>query len=129
MAETDDAVQDEMLEKSYDLNDIHERMREIDAHTAEARAQVRFFVVFSIGFQFFWCFSLFLIFFLQKILFGLGFSNEEVRIKKTKEYSGGWRMRIALACALVCPSLSFLPSFLPSFPTPPLTFFLFFLVW
>lgn len=74
LAETDDNVQDELLEKSFDLNDIHERMREIDAHSAEARA--------------------------QKILFGLGFSNEEVRIKKTKEYSGGWRMRIALACAL-----------------------------
>ena len=40
LAEEDDDVQDEMLEKSYDLNDIHERMREIDAHTAEARAQV-----------------------------------------------------------------------------------------
>jgi len=73
-AEEDDEVQDKMLEKSYNLNDIHERMREIDAHTAEARA--------------------------QKILFGLGFTNEEVRIKKTREYSGGWRMRIALACAL-----------------------------
>jgi len=33
------------------------------------------------------------------ILFGLGFTKEMQR-KRTKEFSGGWRMRIALACAL-----------------------------
>lgn len=33
------------------------------------------------------------------ILHGLGF-DKEMQHKKTKEFSGGWRMRIALACAL-----------------------------
>lgn len=33
------------------------------------------------------------------ILNGLGF-DKEMQTKKTKEFSGGWRMRIALACAL-----------------------------
>lgn len=33
------------------------------------------------------------------ILHGLGF-GKEAQHKKTKEFSGGWRMRIALACAL-----------------------------
>jgi len=33
------------------------------------------------------------------ILNGLGF-DKEMMSKKTKEFSGGWRMRIALACAL-----------------------------
>jgi len=34
-----------------------------------------------------------------KILCGLGFSKEDQK-KKTKEFSGGWRMRLALARAL-----------------------------
>lgn len=33
------------------------------------------------------------------ILFGLGFTKE-MQQKMTKEFSGGWRMRISLACAL-----------------------------
>mmetsp|Transcript_47388 Transcript_47388/g.40000 ORF Transcript_47388/g.40000 Transcript_47388/m.40000 type:complete len:98 (+) Transcript_47388:314-607(+) len=33
------------------------------------------------------------------ILFGLGFTKE-TQHKMTKEFSGGWRMRISLACAL-----------------------------
>mmetsp|Transcript_53394 Transcript_53394/g.44796 ORF Transcript_53394/g.44796 Transcript_53394/m.44796 type:complete len:182 (+) Transcript_53394:535-1080(+) len=33
------------------------------------------------------------------ILFGLGFTKE-MQNKMTKEFSGGWRMRISLACAL-----------------------------
>lgn len=33
------------------------------------------------------------------ILYGLGFTKE-MQQKMTKEFSGGWRMRIALACAL-----------------------------
>ena len=34
-----------------------------------------------------------------EILFGLGF-NKEMQAKKTRDFSGGWRMRIALARAL-----------------------------
>lgn len=55
------------------LNQIYERLEELDAATAEARA--------------------------SKILSGLGFSTEKQN-KKTREFSGGWRMRIALARAL-----------------------------
>lgn len=34
-----------------------------------------------------------------EILFGLGFTKE-MQAKKTRDFSGGWRMRIALARAL-----------------------------
>lgn len=34
-----------------------------------------------------------------EILFGLGF-NKNMQEKKTRDFSGGWRMRIALARAL-----------------------------
>lgn len=34
-----------------------------------------------------------------EILYGLGF-NKQMQAKKTKDFSGGWRMRIALARAL-----------------------------
>lgn len=61
---------DSILER---LNQVYERLEEMDASTAEARA--------------------------SKILCGLGFSPERQN-KKTKEFSGGWRMRIALARAL-----------------------------
>ena len=53
--------------------EIYERLEEMDAATAEMRA--------------------------AKILHGLGFSKE-MQNKKTKDFSGGWRMRISLARAL-----------------------------
>lgn len=55
------------------LMDIYERLEEISADTAESRA--------------------------ASILHGLGFTKE-MQAKKTKDFSGGWRMRIALARAL-----------------------------
>ena len=55
------------------LTQVYERLEELDAATAETRA--------------------------SKILCGLGFTPEKQQ-KKTKEFSGGWRMRIALARAL-----------------------------
>lgn len=55
------------------LSQIYERLEEMDAATAEVRA--------------------------SKILNGLGFTPDK-QSKKTKEFSGGWRMRIALARAL-----------------------------
>lgn len=61
------------------LQEIYERLEELDAATAEMRA--------------------------AKILSGLGFTKA-MQHKKTRDFSGGWRMRIALARALfVSPSL------------------------
>jgi ATP-binding cassette subfamily F protein 2 len=55
------------------LTQVYERLEQLDAATAETRA--------------------------SKILSGLGFTPQKQN-KKTKEFSGGWRMRIALARAL-----------------------------
>uniref|UniRef100_A0A0E0EP54 ABC transporter domain-containing protein n=1 Tax=Oryza meridionalis TaxID=40149 RepID=A0A0E0EP54_9ORYZ len=55
------------------LDRIYERLEALDASTAEKRA--------------------------AEILFGLGF-NKQMQAKKTQDFSGGWRMRIALARAL-----------------------------
>eukprot|EP01098_Paradermamoeba_levis_P007558 TRINITY_DN3126_c0_g2_i4.p1 TRINITY_DN3126_c0_g2~~TRINITY_DN3126_c0_g2_i4.p1 ORF type:complete len:581 (-),score=240.04 TRINITY_DN3126_c0_g2_i4:79-1821(-) len=57
----------------YSLDDIYERLKQIDADRADVRA--------------------------TNILLGLGFSKDELS-KPTKDFSGGWRMRIALAGAL-----------------------------
>ena len=53
--------------------DIYERLEEMDVQLAEARA--------------------------AEILHGLGFTKK-MQQKKVKDFSGGWRMRIALARAL-----------------------------
>lgn len=82
LEEAADAVEEaEMLDENgeedflhYGLKDLYERLREIDAHKAEARA--------------------------ASILAGLQFDAVELRSKPSNEYSGGWRMRIALAQAL-----------------------------
>ncbi|XP_050214618.1 ABC transporter F family member 1 [Mercurialis annua] len=55
------------------LERIYERLEALDASTAEKRA--------------------------AEILFGLGFTKQ-MQEKKTRDFSGGWRMRIALARAL-----------------------------
>nr|DAD32694.1 TPA_asm: hypothetical protein HUJ06_011545 [Nelumbo nucifera] len=55
------------------LERIYERLEALDASTAEKRA--------------------------AEILYGLGF-NKKMQEKKTRDFSGGWRMRIALARAL-----------------------------
>ncbi|KAG6779946.1 hypothetical protein POTOM_016348 [Populus tomentosa] len=55
------------------LDRIYERLEAMDASTAEKRA--------------------------AEILYGLGF-NKKMQEKKTRDFSGGWRMRIALARAL-----------------------------
>lgn len=55
------------------LDRIYERLEALDASTAEKRA--------------------------AEILYGLGF-NKKMQTKKTRDFSGGWRMRIALARAL-----------------------------
>merc|ERR1719431_1805391 len=60
-------------ESQDQLMAIYERLDELDAATAEAKAAA--------------------------ILRGLGFDHK-MQMKKTKDYSGGWRMRVALARAL-----------------------------
>jgi len=56
---------------------LYERMEAIDGFTAEARA--------------------------ARLLHGLGFSGDSIR-KPVQEFSGGWRMRLNLAQALMCRS-------------------------
>ena len=66
---------DEETEKELGitLNEVYERLEELDSDNAEARA--------------------------AQLLSGLGFDGD-MQGKPTREYSGGWRMRIALARAL-----------------------------
>jgi ATP-binding cassette subfamily F protein 2 len=62
------------------IADLYSRLDELDPSTANARA--------------------------GKILFGLGFNKEMQQVKRSRDFSGGWRMRIALARALfVSPSV------------------------
>ena len=67
---TADELQEEIMET---LNSVYERLDALDAATAEVRART--------------------------ILKGLGFTHA-MQSKKTKEFSGGWRMRVSLARAL-----------------------------
>lgn len=68
-----DAEGDDAIAITDRLTDIYERLDDMDAATAGARA--------------------------GKILHGLGFTTA-MQSKKCKDFSGGWRMRIALARAL-----------------------------
>ncbi|UUY09696.1 ATP-binding cassette domain-containing protein [Pseudomonas sp. J452] len=56
---------------------LHSELDNADGYTADARA--------------------------RKLLAGLGFSNEQMD-KRVGDFSGGWRMRLNLAQALMCPS-------------------------
>ena len=67
---TPEEQQEEVMET---LNSVYERLDALDAATAEVRA--------------------------RSILKGLGFTHE-MQSKKTKDFSGGWRMRVSLARAL-----------------------------
>eukprot|EP00793_Prasinoderma_coloniale_P003118 PRCOL_00006585-RA len=72
------AMDDEEAERyvadgGVDLNEVYERLDELDSDSAESRAAA--------------------------ILAGLGFDHE-AQNRPTREFSGGWRMRIALAQAL-----------------------------
>lgn len=69
-AKTPEEIQEEVMEA---LNLVYERLDALDASTAEVRA--------------------------RSILSGLGFTHE-MQSKKTKDFSGGWRMRVSLARAL-----------------------------
>ena len=70
----DETLDDEkQVALSSELSDIYDRLEQLDADTAEAKA--------------------------GHILSGLGFTAE-MQSKKCKDFSGGWLMRIALAKAL-----------------------------
>ncbi|MFR0673704.1 ATP-binding cassette domain-containing protein [Enterobacterales bacterium AW_CKDN230030176-1A_HGKHYDSX7] len=56
---------------------LHSELESADGYTADARA--------------------------RKLLAGLGFSNEQME-RRVGDFSGGWRMRLNLAQALMCPS-------------------------
>jgi ATP-binding cassette subfamily F protein 2 len=72
MAQTDG--DEEMAQQiQSQLEDVYDRLDALDVNTAESRA--------------------------SSILFGLGFTTK-MQSMKTREFSGGWRMRIALARAL-----------------------------
>ncbi|KAF3080083.1 hypothetical protein TWF102_002486 [Orbilia oligospora] len=88
------------------LSDVHEKLAEMESDKAESRA--------------------------ASILFGLGFSTEKQQFA-TRTFSGGWRMRLALARALFCkpdlllldepsnmldvPSIVFLSEYLQGYPS------------
>lgn len=72
--EVEDKTPEEQQEEIMEvLNSIYERLDALDAATAEVRA--------------------------RSILKGLGFTHE-MQGKLTKDFSGGWRMRVSLARAL-----------------------------
>ncbi|MGE3690580.1 MAG: ABC-F family ATP-binding cassette domain-containing protein [Novosphingobium sp.] len=66
-------LESETIEDPHRLGDIHERLIAIEAHSAPARA--------------------------ARILDGLGF-DEEAQHRELESFSGGWRMRVALAALL-----------------------------
>ena len=68
-----DASENLQASIQHELEGIYAKLDDMDVHTAEARA--------------------------SEILFGLGFTPKMQQMK-TREFSGGWRMRIALARAL-----------------------------
>lgn len=73
-----EAHEDQINEIQTTLESIYDRLDQLDAKTAKARA--------------------------TSILHGLGFTPA-MQLQKTKEFSGGWRMRVALARALFLPTV------------------------
>ncbi|RUP31129.1 P-loop containing nucleoside triphosphate hydrolase protein [Jimgerdemannia flammicorona] len=74
-SEEKDEVEQKKDELNAQLKEIYQKLEEIESDKAESRASA--------------------------ILSGLGFAIDQQK-RPTKEFSGGWRMRIALARALFC---------------------------
>lgn len=99
-------LDEERSELDVNLTDIFNKLSEIESDKAEGRA--------------------------ASILFGLGFSKDAQQ-QPTNSFSGGWRMRLALARALFCkpdlllldepsnmldvPSITYLSNYLQSYPS------------
>ncbi|ODQ68442.1 positive regulator of the Gcn2p kinase activity, forms a complex with Gcn1p [Nadsonia fulvescens var. elongata DSM 6958] len=99
-------LDDERVEIETSLEEIYTKLVEIESDKAESRA--------------------------ASILFGLGFSKDAQQ-QPTNSFSGGWRMRLALARALFCkpdlllldepsnmldvPSITYLSHYLQSYPS------------
>jgi ATP-binding cassette, subfamily F, member 3 len=64
-------------EAGHRIGELHADLQDADAYTAPARA--------------------------EQLLAGLGFSHDQMR-RPVADFSGGWRMRLNLAQALMCPS-------------------------
>ena len=99
-------IDDERADLESNLNDVAEKLTEIESDKAESRA--------------------------ASILAGLGFSPESQQ-QATKSFSGGWRMRLSLARALFfkpdlllldepsnmsdVPSITYLSDYLQTYPS------------
>ena len=77
LREVQAAIAEGEAANSADLHDLYERMEAIDGYTAESRA--------------------------SRLLHGLGFAADEYS-NPVNSFSGGWRMRLGLARALMCRS-------------------------
>lgn len=69
--------EEQTYENGIQLGEIHSALADADAYTVRSRA--------------------------EKLLYGLGFSQEQMQ-QEVAHFSGGWRMRLNLAQALICPS-------------------------
>jgi ATP-binding cassette, subfamily F, member 3 len=70
-------AQAEAADDGHAIGELHARLRDADAYTVRARA--------------------------ERLLRGLGFARDELE-RPVSSFSGGWRMRLNLARALMCPS-------------------------
>ena len=72
------AIEDAEKNKKFSLlGDLHDQFETLDGYSAQSRA--------------------------EQLMVGLGFNEQDFK-KSLKEFSGGWRVRLNLACALMQPS-------------------------